>query len=55
MNFKKFAPVLLALGLSPAANAALIPLKLPTTLGNIAPVSMPGVSIIPMKIGRAHV
>lgn len=50
MNFKTLAPVLLVLGLSFSAKAAPAPFKLPTTLGNIAPMIMPGVSIIPLSL-----
>lgn len=51
--FKTLAPLLLVLGLT-SANAQIIsaklPMKLPTPLGNIVPVIMPGVSIIPMSL-----
>jgi hypothetical protein len=51
MKFKKFAPIFLALGLSAAANAAMIPLKLPTVNGYA--VTMPGLSILPMSMPGA--
>jgi hypothetical protein len=42
-------PILLALTLTPA-NAAVVSYKLPTALGNIAPVSVPGMSILPLSL-----
>lgn len=55
MHYKRFAPVLLALGLSASANAAVSPLKLPTVNGYAVelpgvksltlPLSMPGVTV----------
>ena len=50
MHPKNFAPILLALGLSVTAHAANISFKLPTVIGNIAPLTMPGVSIIPVSL-----
>lgn len=46
MQFKTIALILLA----GSANAAGVSYKLPTTLGNIAPIYMPAVSIIPMTL-----
>jgi len=42
--------IALILGLAGSANAAGVSYKLPTTLGNIAPIYMPAVSIIPMSL-----
>lgn len=47
MHFKTLA---LVLGLAGSAHAANISFKLPTVIGNIAPLAMPGVSIIPMSL-----
>lgn len=49
MHFKNFAPMVLVLGLT-SANAASIPYKLPTTIGNLVPVALPGSAIIPMSL-----
>lgn len=47
MHLKTFA---LIIGLAGSAEAAGVSYKLPAALGNIAPIYMPGVSIIPMSL-----
>lgn len=44
MHFKTYAPLLLALGLAGSSHAAGMSYKFPSTIGNIAPIAMPGIS-----------
>lgn len=47
MHFKTFA---LILGLAGSAQAQNVGFKLPTVIGNIVPIAMPGVSITPLSL-----
>lgn len=53
MDFKKLAPVLLALGLSASAKAqvvGIVPVKLPTTIVTVIPLQMPSKLILPLSL-----
>ncbi|MBI5246930.1 MAG: hypothetical protein HY923_07090 [Elusimicrobia bacterium] len=55
MNFKPLAPLLISLGLSATAGAAVLPVYLPTTNVNVVPLVMPGITleIIPLTMPGA--